>query len=232
MKKIILFALLAIVFTSCEQAIEGNGNVKEETREAAPFDKINVSGSFDIHIKPGNYSSVVVVTDQNLLEHIETYVKGGTLHVEPKKKLGHYQKLELLLTMNEFNGADISGSCELNSKGKLNGKKVRIDLAGNNKAELDISCKDLEVDMSGSSRLNIKGDSKKASFDISGSGTVEAEEFQTETTDLDVSGSAEALVNATEELNVDVSGSAQVRYAGNPGKVNQEVSGSATVKPL
>ncbi len=232
MKKFLGFALLALVFTACEPGIEGNGNVKEETRESAPFDKIDVSGSFDIFLTPGNYTSVQVVTDENLLEHIETYVKGGTLYVEAKEKLGHYQKLELVLTMKTFNGADLSGACELKSKGMLNGEDVELDFNGAVEADLDLTCNKLDVDMSGASELTIRGEAKKAKFEISGAGDIVADEFKTESCRVEISGAGEAKVFATETLDVDVSGAAEVRYRGNPGEVKQDVSGAATVKPL
>lgn len=232
MKKFLALALLALTITACQTGIEGNGNVKEETREAAPFTEIDVSGSFDIHIKPGNYSSVIVVTDENLLEHIETYVKGGTLYVSPKEKLGHYQKLELLLTMNEFEGASLSGACELQSKGMLKGDDIKLDFSGAVEAHLAVTCQELKVDMSGASELEVKGNARDADFEISGAGEIKAEEFKTENCRVEISGAGEAYVYATESLDVDISGAAEVRYAGNPGEVKQDISGAATVKPL
>ncbi len=232
MKKFIVFAALALISQACVTGVEGNGIVKKETREAAPFDKIEVDGAFDIFIRPGNYSAVTVNTDENLLEYIETYVKGGELHISSTKKLGHYEKLEIYLTMNEFNGADLSGACEIQSSGLLTGKNVELDFSGAVEVDLEIECSDLDADMSGACELSLKGKAKTASFEISGAGEVNAEDFETEECRIDMSGAGDAKVFVTKKLDIDISGAAEIYYKGNPGEINRSVSGAATIKPL
>ncbi len=232
MKKFILFIALACISQACVTGVEGNGIVKKETREAAPFDKIEVSGAFDIFIRPGNYAAVTINTDENLLEYIETYVKGGELHISSTKKLGHYEKLEVYLTMKEFNAASVSGACEIHSNGMLTGKDVEFDLSGAVELDLELECNDLEADMSGACELTLKGMAKTASFEISGAGEVNAEDFETEECKIDMSGAGEARIFVTKKLDIDISGAAEIYYKGNPGEINRDVSGAATIKPL
>ncbi len=232
MKNFLYLLAFATLLTACEPGLEGNGNVQEETREAAPFDKIEVQGNFDIFIKPGNYSAITINADENLLPHIESYVRGGELHVKTAERISHFKKLELYITMQEFNGADLSGACELEGKGQLRGKDVEMDFAGAVEATLELICDKLDVDMSGACELTINGEGRRAKFEISGAGQVNAREFTTENCQVEISGAGEANVFATNKLNVDVSGAAEVRYGGNPGEVKQDVSGAATVKPF
>lgn len=226
-----LFVFVALI-TGCEPGLEGNGNVKEETREAAPFDKMEVQGNFKIFVKQGNYDAITVKADENLLEHIESYVKGGELHVETKQRITHFKKLELYVTMKELNGLDLSGACELVSKDRLKGKNVEMDFSGAVEATLDLVCEELDVDMSGACELNLTGSARKAKFEISGAGEIQSEEFQTQECYVEISGAGEADVWVTEKLDVDVSGAAEVHYKGNPGEVKQDISGAAEVKPM
>lgn len=232
MKKFLVFVALAFVSQACISGVEGNGIVKKETREAAPFDKIEVGGAFDIFIRPGNYSAVTINTDENLLPYIETYVKGGELHISTTKRLAHFEKLEVYLTMNEFNAADISGASEIHSNGLLSGKNVQLDFSGAVDADLELNCKTLNADMSGACELTLKGAAKTASFELSGAGEVNAEEFETEECKIDMSGAGEARVFVTKKLDIDISGAAEIYYKGNPSEINREVSGAATIKPL
>lgn len=232
MKRFIAFFVLALVIQSCGGGIEGNGVVKEETRETAPFDKIEVGGAFEIYVRPGNYSSLTIKTDENLLPHIESYVKDGELRVSTKERISHFEKLELYLTMQEFTAADLSGACELHSRGVLNGKDVNLDFSGAVEAELELNCRKLNADMSGACELTLIGNAEEAEFDVSGAGEINAEDFETRKCNIEMSGAGEARVFATKELNVDVSGAAEIYYKGDPAEIKRSVSGAATIEPI
>ena len=232
MTRFLLFAIMAFTLQACEPTLEGNGNVKEETREAAPFDKIEVSGNFDIFIKPGNYSAVTIQADENLLEHIESYVSNGKLKISSKKKFSHFEKLNVYITMNALNGLELSGACEVRTEGQMQGKDVEMDFSGAVEAKVDLICEKLDVDMSGACELHLRGEGQKAKFETSGAGEINAEDFKTEECEVDMSGAGEARVYATNKLDIDISGAAEVRYRGNPGEINQNVSGAASIKPL
>lgn len=232
MKKLLVFALLVIISQACVSGIEGNGQVKKETREAAPYTKIDISGAFDVYIRPGNYSAVTVNADENLLPYIETYVKNGELRVSAKERIGHYEKLELYLTMQEFNAADISGACDISTRGAITGGEVELDFSGAVEADLELNCASIDADMSGASELTLKGNASTAAYEISGAGKIKAEDFETRICKIEMSGAGEARVFVTEKLDVEVSGAAEIYYKGNPAEINRKVSGAATIKPI
>lgn len=232
MKKLLIFSLLALILQSCGAGIDGNGNVQEKEHDVEEFDRIEVSGNFEIYVRSANKSSLVVVADENLHDYIEVEVKRGILYVDTKERLGHFEKLELLVDMERFEGAKISGAGTLKSKGILIGDEVEIDFSGAVDADLKLECRELDFDMSGAAEISLSGVAQKASFDISGAGNISAAEFETERCRIEISGAGEALVYASEELQIDISGAGEVRYAGNPKEIKREVSGAASVKPL
>lgn len=232
MQKFLSLALLLIFITSCEETIQGNGEVKRETRESAPFESIDVSGGYEVFIKPANYSSLTIEADENLLEHIETYVKSGVLHISSKKNFSRYQKLAIYITAKDLKRIEASGASEISSQGTLQGKDMKLDFSGAVEARLEINAERLEGDFSGACEVKLRGNANRADFETSGAVEIDAEKFRTKTCRLDMSGAGQAVVFATEELNVKVSGAAQVRYKGNPGSVKQDISGAASIKPL
>lgn len=234
MYKITLIAFLAIALSACQNnRIEGNGNVKTETREAAPFQSLEVEGSFEVTIHQGNYSSVEVKADENLLQYIKTYVQGGTLHIKSDKNFSNYKSLTVDVNIDNLEKIEASGSSTIRSEGpSLNGKKVKLDFSGGTEANLNLICEKMESDLSGACKLNLRGKADQASYDCSGSVEINAGDFKTRECDLDMSGSGDAVVFVTENLEVEVSGSAKVEYRGNPGKVKQDISGVATIKPI
>jgi len=232
MKRFIVLAVLAFLTQACGGGVEGNGILKEETREAAPFDKIEVSGAFEIFVRPGNYSAVTIKTDENLLPIIESYVKNGRLRLSTKEKISNFEKLEVYLTMQEFNGADLSGACSIMGRGALSGKDVEFDFSGAVETELELNCESVKADMSGACELTLMGGADKAEFEMSGAGEINALEFETRECRIDMSGAGEADVFVTQKLDVDVSGAAEIRYKGDPAEINRNVSGAASIEPI
>ncbi len=232
MRYILPLVLTIFFLSSCEEKIQGNGKVKQETRESAPFDKIDVSGAYKVIITPGNYSALTIEADENLLEHIKTYVKGGTLHVSSEKSFGRYRELNLLVTIKDFKGIDASGASEIRSEGNLTGDKMEIDFSGAIEANLAIVTQELDGDFSGACEVTFRGSAREVRFETSGAVEIDAQELKSEKCRLDMSGAGEAVVYVTGELDIEVSGAAEVRYKGNPGNVKQDISGAASIKPL
>ncbi|MDZ7849125.1 MAG: head GIN domain-containing protein [Owenweeksia sp.] len=232
MRTFLFWALAISILTSCEDRINGNGTIKKETRETAPFSKLEINGSYDVQIVPANYSSLTVVADENLLPHIESYVKDGKLHVSSKKKFGRYRQLSLQLTMKDFKGIEASGATKIKSKGSLKGDQIELDFDGAVEAFLEINADKLKGDFSGASELNLRGNVNEMELEISGATEINAEELKSRTCRLEMSGAGEAVVYVTEKLDIDVSGAGNVRYRGNPAEVKQNISGAASIKPL
>ncbi len=227
-----MMAVLATISLSCQETIEGNGNVKKETRESAPFKSLEISGEFEVFITPNSYSSIEVEADENLMEHIETYVKGGTMHVSSEVDFGKTRALNLYINLETLEKLEADGAVKISSKGLLKGRKVKLDFSGSVEADLSINADELEGDFSGACELNLSGNADEARFETSGAVEINAEEFKTQDCKVDMSGAGSARVFASQNLEIEVSGAAEVRYKGNPGNVTQDISGAANIKPI
>jgi hypothetical protein len=74
--------LNAQVFT---KNIKGNAKIKTEKRSVSDYDKISVSGSFDVKLVKGKEGAISIIADENLMEYIETEVENGHLKIQPKE---------------------------------------------------------------------------------------------------------------------------------------------------
>lgn len=230
-RAILLLAVMAI-FTSCQETIQGNGKVVEETREAAPFHSLNISGAFNVHIIPDNYSSIKVKADENLLEHIETYVNDGVLNIKSEANFDRYRALDLSITMDQFERLEASGACDIRNEGVLEGEKVKLDFSGAVESELSINAEELEGEFSGACEAMLKGNAERLEIETSGAVEINAEDFKTQSCRLDMSGAGKATVFVTQKLDIKVSGAAEVNYRGNPSEVKQDISGAANINKL
>src|SRR5215211_4536604 len=88
MKKLLLASFLlasATAFAGGWETIEGNGNLKKETRNASGYTAVATGGAFDVDISYGTSNTITIEADENLLPYIETVVEGNELKLKTKK---------------------------------------------------------------------------------------------------------------------------------------------------
>ncbi len=208
MKKYYLLSLLLTIplLVSCSfNGIRGNGNVVNEEREISQFNKIDVSGIFDVDIKVGKSVSLVISAEDNLLKYIKTKVRNNTLIISSKENLHPRDDLVLKITTPKLNEIDCSGANDLN-----------IDSVKTDKFLMDLS---------GAGSIEINGKAKKFFIDISGAADLDASEFFVEDVKIDISGAASADIYASKSLDAEVSGASSIKLYGNAEDVRTDISG-------
>lgn len=230
-KRIIFLIVLSFLINSCVNSIDGNGNVVNETRDVDSFNKINLSGGYEVILNQGDEESLEIEIDENLLEYIESEVKNNTLYISSTASFGRTETLKLYITVVNLKDLDVSGAIELTNKGTFKGEKLEIDVSGAADINLDLEVEELSMDMSGASETTLKGSADDFEIELSGAGELDAEKFKTQHTSVDISGAGEATVFAKETLDVEVSGAGSIKYKGNP-KISKDISGAGSIKEL
>lgn len=125
--------------------------------------------------------------------------------------------------------ADVSGSGDIEVRGT--GGRLDSDISGSGdvKASLKISGK-ASFSIAGSGKITIDGSAKELETRISGSGKVRAEDFEVEKCTIKMAGSGDVSIHVKDDLDVSIAGSGDVRYKGDPKRVNNHSSGSGSVR--
>ncbi len=127
--------------------------------------------------------------------------------------------------------ADVSGSGNITLRGNL--KNVKSNISGSGKFDLQASVAGLAAfDISGSGDALARGTAGEVEARISGSGKILAAALETKACKARISGSGSVEINVSDELEATISGSGDVRYAGNPSRLNVHSSGSGKVKKI
>lgn len=210
--------------------VEGNGHVHQDTRTLPGFERIKVSGGFEIILKQGNEHAIEIEADDNLHPLILTEIENNTLYISSENRLKGSEDIQITITAPIFRRVRISGAVDLQTDGLIQSKALELDLSGAGDADMHLDVGELRVSMSGAGALELEGDAKIAHFNISGAGQIEAFELEAQTVEMDMSGAATAEVFAHESLSVSVSGAGSVRYRGNPSHVSRRVSGAASIR--
>ena len=230
-------SLVAIVLflTNCEAQkyvrIKGDGNVINETREVGNFEKIGVSGSFDIDLVKGNEGLIENKIEKNLLPYLITDVENGKLKIRWKKGTNVHTNrgVHLIVHFKEINELASSGSSDIKSNDLIKTDNLEVAVSGSGNISLQVDVNELNARVSGSGDLDFKGSADNFKAAMSGSGDIEAFALETNTANLKISGSADITISVKDELYARVSGSGDITYKGNPEVEDIKVSGSGEV---
>jgi hypothetical protein len=211
--------------------LEGSGRAASETRTPGTFKAIRTTGSFDLVVRQGETTKVIVHGDDNLLSHLETVVESGTLSLRWKSGLSLRTRARTLVeivtpTLAAYASSG-SGDLELES---FKTPALAISLSGSGDAQLAaLQAEELRLRISGSGDVKGAGKGQRVEIAISGSGDVSFADFEADDVSVRIAGSGDAAVFAHKTLKVSIAGSGDVSYKGEA-QVVSSVAGSGRVR--
>jgi hypothetical protein len=238
MKKKLLVLITGIIlaaglqYTSIAAAISGDD--KKENREVSPFSKIAMSVAGDLYLTQGDEYKLVIEGDEDVLDDIETEVRGGRLKIKYDKIFNlnwNNKKVKIYVTMKEVEELSVSGSGDIIAESAISAEDIEFTVSGSGEIEIDdLSVSSIEASISGSGDIRLGGNKTADDLEmsISGSGELHASDLGVREAEISISGSGSCSVYVAEDLEVDVSGSGKVRYKGNP-RIDANISGSGKV---
>ncbi len=215
--------------------VKGNGNMVTTERSVGSYDGVALSGWFDVELVSGREGELTLKGEENLLEHIITEVKNGTLNIKVEKGYNLEPSswksggIQVTVPVESIKSVTMSGSGDIVGKTRLEAQDFEVVMSGSGDITLEVASDHVETTLSGSGDIRLSGTAGTFEVRISGSGDVHAYELEARNVEAQVSGSADVKVTALESLTARVSGSGDVHYRGNPGKVDSKTSGSGDV---
>jgi hypothetical protein len=204
-----VLALIVLAAAGC-----GGGPRVTEQRDVGSFDRLEVSGSLEVHVLPGDSGRVAVTGGEDVIDRVRTDVSGGVLHV-------HIADHGIVIGPDPFDDVIVQLPA-----GALDG--VRIDGAGDvTLTNLDADALDVEVDGGGDIEATGTVDSLVAT--IEGSGDASLSGLAARRATVTVQGSGDAELNVADALTVTVQSSGDVSYRGDP-RVRSVVEGSGDLR--
>jgi hypothetical protein len=229
--KQILFLLFSLTTLASCRFTTGSGNLISETRKVSDFDGISVGGSFDVEVKIGSVTSVVVEADDNIMKYIETTVSGNTLKIRTRD-LNNYSNvhMKVYITTPSLNNVKASASAEVDIKDILTGNnKLTFRASSSSSISAEVNAPEIEADVSSSATITLSGKTKTFKAEASSSAEIKAFDLLSENTTANVSSSASIQVFASVGLNAKASSSGSVDYKG-AATVNKSISSSGSVE--
>ncbi len=258
MKRVIPAIIVAMTtLAGCSlfgDCIDGNGDVKTETRDAVPFNAIANETSFHVNYIQGDEYTITVEAESNILPYIETDIRSGALEISTIRGthcLNYTRHPVITVTapriseiVNSGSGDFVAGPLEgdnvriVNSgsgditAGDLTGDEVSVVMSGSGNIVADeTEANSMKATLSGSGDLTMSGDAVTSRYVVSGSGTVFSRYFSSNSATVTLSGSGSVYATVIDQLDAVISGSGNIYLMGDP-DINLTRTGSGRVIPL
>lgn len=177
------------------------------TLDLAGFDRIKISGVYEIDVRVGSDFSIALSGPADEMERVEASVKNGELNLDRRKRRRgeHHDNndhgVEAVITLPSLTGLKVSGV-------------VDGQIAG-------VDTDHFKISLSGVGDIRIAGECGDLDANVSGVGDLDARELECRMADVNVSGVGSAAVFASEEIDADISGMGDIDVYGSPQQVSK-----------
>ena len=192
------------------KGVKGSDDLVTEERDVKPFNKIVTSGAYDITVVVGEKQSVKITFDDNLVEIVQTEVKGKTLRIFSDKSYRSQHDCLIEITVPELKEVVAKGSGDIVIE-NLKGDFFEYDLRGSGDVELGGEVDELEINLAGSGDIDTRNLIAKDAF-------------------VAIRGSGDVRVYASDSFDGAVYGSGDIDFYGNPDNVSKHIAGSGSIK--
>ena len=184
-----------------------------QTRKVAGFTRISSDGLFSVDVTAGaGRTNVVVSGDSDVVARVTTEVRDGTLRLGMSGNglVSHTPKVTIELPA--LRGFTNSGAGSVTLRG----------LAGG----------DIDMTNSGAASIVAAGRAEREKITLAGIGKIDALGVKARDVTVENNGVGSVRVSASGTLNASVNGVGEIRYSGNPAKVESQINGIGRIGRL
>ncbi len=229
MKQLLFLSIILMVLSSCHFTT-GSGNIITEKRVTGNFNGISVSSGFDVELKTGPVTEIIVEADDNIMQYIETTVSADILKIgiENMHSLSDAH-LKVYITAPEITSIKASSGADVVSRDVLkNDGKLSFNASSAASIVTDLDAPEVAANTSSGASITLRGKTKNYHATASSGANLKTEDLLTENTVVTASSGGKANVHASVSLSATASSGANVNYRG-AANVQKTVSSGGSV---
>ncbi|WP_033956360.1 head GIN domain-containing protein [Psychroserpens jangbogonensis] len=233
--KIIVTALLGVLLTSCNfdlnLGVKGNGDVTTTDREInGDFNAIEVSRGLDVYLTQGDTESIRVQADENLQEIIVVEVENGVLSIYADENIGSAASKKIMVNFKNIDRISASSGSDLISTNVISGDELKISTSSGSDVELEVEVESLICESSSGSDIKLSGSTNTFRADASSGSDIKAAKLKAIKTIAEANSGADITVNTSKELTAHANSGGDIKYYGNPEKVEKNDGPSGSIR--
>lgn len=223
----------ALVLSSCHVNFGevGNGNVVTQDRNISKdFTGVKSSAGIDVYLTQGTENKVVVETDENIQEYIETSVNNGMLKIGTRKNIRRAKSRKVYVTFKELDKIEASSGSSIKGNSVIKSQNLSLKASSGAEIELEVFSQDLDIKASSGADMKISGKSSSLTAQASSGSDINAKNLLVLNCIAKASSGAEIDVNVKEKIDANASSGGEVNYYGDPTVSNSKKSSSGSVR--
>ena len=224
-------SLLILTAQGCKTScVKGSGKEAIDKRKVTEFTKLDIAGSFNVTLVQDSSNSVTINADDNIISIIKTDMSGDKLKISTdNKNICSSKEITLIIGVRNLKAISASGAVEITSNGRLNVGDLDLNLSGATKINLEVAASNIETKGSGVNEITLKGQASSHTIELTGSGNVHAFGFVVGNYSIETSGQSDCEINVIGQLNIHSTGASDIKYKGNPTKINKSKTGALSL---
>jgi hypothetical protein len=233
--KIIVTTLLGIVLVSCNFdlnfGVKGNGNVTTTDRELnGEFNAIEVSRGLDVYLTQGETEGVRVQADENLQDIIIAEIDNGVLNIYAEENIGSAASKKIMVNFKNIDRISTSSGSDVVSTNLITANNLEIYTSSGSDVELEIEVENLICESSSGSDIELSGTTNTFNAQASSGSDIKASKLKAVTTKAKANSGADITVNTSKELTASANSGGDIKYYGNPDKVEKNDAPSGSIR--
>jgi len=210
-----------LLFASFSCISERNyGPVDTEIRNIRSFSEIEVGSGIDVYLTMGNNTNLEVETSEDLMEKLVTEVRGGKLKIYFEGNVYWVRTANVYVQVEEIKRINASGGSDVKGEDEISSEELRLHASGGSDIRLRVDVAELDVEVSGGADIELMGTANYLEASTSGGSNLNAYDLVVRFAQLEASGGSDIKITVEDEIKARASGGADIKYAGNPLKVN------------
>lgn len=154
----LLFVGVGLMACGEDEGVEGNRELKSETRTVEQFVRVENRGSYDVEIRPGAEFGVTVQIDGNLMAMVTTVVEGGTLVLGETERIDpEVEDPNVIVTLPVLEQVVVSGTGDVTVAAFDHPAPVKLTVLGEGDIEFAGTAPDLVLEDTGRGEIEIVG---------------------------------------------------------------------------
>lgn len=218
-------AALLLAMAACHDRSDGGardaGPAIDRNYTVGAFQKIAVSGPYEVTVTSGGKPGVRAHGGQALLDETDIIVENGTLKIMPRKSRGmrwnwgnHGTVTVSVSGAGALSGAAIAGSGGIRID-RATGASFKGEVAGSGDLGVDVLDAQLvELSIAGSGDIRAAGKAGKINLNIAGSGDIDVPGLIATDASVSIAGSGNVTAHATGQADISILGSGDVTLTG------------------